>query len=169
MQKRFPLLLLLISSACDPGPGNVALTSQVYTCGDDRIEGQEACDGADTGDLSCLDVEVPGRAGETYYRGLLQCLPDCTELDPSNCSGFCGDGVADDDAPEGAETCDGDDLRDVTCAHVESPGRGTFRSGLLACSTECGALDASGCSDYCGDGSCDGGAEDAEVCPEDCP
>jgi hypothetical protein len=77
----------------------------------------------------------------------------CRREGPAVCGTFCGNGVV-----EGAEACDGADLRGATCASVG------FTAGRLECTVVCG-LDTSGCvaavvSTTCGNGIRDG----AEQC-----
>lgn len=67
----------------------------------------------------------------------------------------CGDGEA-----QGAEECDGLDLRGKDCTGRAAPANGNFHGGALACNADC-TYDTSACV-YCGDGvkngseACDG-------------
>jgi len=114
-------------------------------CGNGRRDSGEACDGADLGGTSCLDLG--------YDDGTLACRSDCT-YDESGCT-LCGDGVRD-----YGEACDGADLGGQTC---ESLG---YDSGSLVCTTSC-TLDESdcACADADGDGvtRCDGDCDDADA------
>ncbi|MEM6990606.1 MAG: hypothetical protein AAF721_08920 [Myxococcota bacterium] len=119
-------------------------------CGDGVAEGEEACDGADLGDATCLS--------EGFAGGALQCGSDCT-LDTTNCD-LCGNGAIDT-----GEECDGENLGGVsTCADV---GLGEDDEPL-ACSREC-VLDYGSCSS-CGNGivmppeACEAGDLAGETC-----
>jgi len=121
-------------------------------CGNDAIEGGEACDGTDLGGATCQS--------EGFAGGTLGCARDCSALDTSGCmvTADCGN-----DAVEGAELCDGTDLGGATC---QSEG---FDAGTLACENECTSFDTSGCS-LCGnvivegDEPCDGVALFGQTC-----
>ncbi|PYQ01026.1 MAG: hypothetical protein DMF82_20555, partial [Acidobacteria bacterium] len=121
------------------GPGTLACSSSCTfdttgcaappRCGDGVINRPgEACDGADLGGKTCVDVGFLG--------GTLACHPDCT-LDASGCVGvpFCGDGVI--NRPD--EDCDRTDLGRRTC---ESLGLG---GGTLTCTSNC-KLQTAGCA-----------------------
>jgi hypothetical protein len=106
----------------------LACFGSTATCGDDILDLSEACDGALLGDATCLT--------EGYDGGTLSCTVDCT-LDTTNCTGsgpVCPDGVA-----EGAEECDGADLKNLTCLDFG------FTGGTLTCSAQC-TLSLSGCT-----------------------
>jgi hypothetical protein len=47
-------------------------------CGNDKIEGLEACDGNDFGDLTCV--------GYGWGGGTLTCLESCTRIGTTNCT-----------------------------------------------------------------------------------
>lgn len=115
-------------------------TDSCYSCGDAIQQGQEECDGADFGDLTCADYDSMN--GDPFDSGSLSCGEDCT-IDTGNCS-LCGDG-----AISGAEVCDENVLDGETC---ETQG---FDGGDLACSGDCGGFDVSACTD-CGDGMIEG-------------
>lgn len=115
-------------------------TDSCYICGDAVQQGQEECDGADFGDLSCGDYIA--MSGDPYDSGSLSCGADCS-VDTSNCS-LCGDGVI-----TGAEVCDPGDLGGETC---QSQG---LDGGLLGCNADCSGFDLSACTD-CGDGVIEG-------------
>lgn len=113
-------------------------TGPGYECGNDEIEGDEVCDGADLDNLGC--------ASQGFDGGVLTCEDDCSGYDTSACVYFtCGNGVTD-----GSDVCDGDDLGGQTC---QSLG---FDSGTLSCENNCRALDTSGCG-TCGNVITDGG------------
>lgn len=126
-------------------------------CGNGVLDPGEDCDGADLGGMTCEDLG--------YYEGVLGCTDECT-FDVSGCSGFCGDGLLQD---EHGEECDGDDLGGLTCEELGHYG------GSLACTDDC-VLDTSECH-YCGDGIvqeehgevCDDGVNDGVYgCMPDC-
>jgi hypothetical protein len=48
-------------------------------CGNDMIEAQETCDGADLGGLTCVSKS------EIYNGGVLKCIDDCSAFDESDC------------------------------------------------------------------------------------
>jgi len=127
------------------GPGT-SVCSPV--CGDGLVLGDEECDGAELGGLTC--------EAEGYHGGELACLGDC-RLDWSSCeaAGRCGDGEI---QPEGGEVCDGAELAGETC---QSQG---FHSGVLACDDDCGAFDTAGCEGRCGDGTVQ--PEGGEACDQ---
>ena len=98
-------------------------------CGDGVINRPgEACDGADLGGKTCVDVGFVG--------GTLACHPDCT-LDASGCVGvpFCGDGVIN----RPGEDCDRTDLGGKTCDNLGLGG------GTLTCTSNC-KLQTAGCA-----------------------
>jgi hypothetical protein len=127
-------------------------------CGDGIAGGHEQCDGADLAQHTC--------ESQGFTAGTLSCSASC-ELVTSGCSlsapPQCGNGVA-----EGAEPCDGADLRKRTC-ETENLGTGT-----LTCSPTCQLL-TSGCTSappaVCGDGvvngteACDGTNLGGASCP----
>ncbi len=114
-------------AACDPLP----------SCGNGILETGEQCEpGQDVG--SCDRIGFPG--------GRLGCNDNCT-LDTSGCTlSVCGNGLAEADVGM-VEDCDGDDLRQASCADLGYPG------GDLACLQDC-TYDTSGClvPDSCGNG-----------------
>ncbi len=106
-----------------------ACLSQGPLCGNDRVEGAEACDGTDLQGHDCVSLA----AG--FVGGTLDCSLDCA-FDVSSClPPECGDGEA--NLPE---PCDGADLRGNTCMSL---GLG-FTGGDLACRESC-AFDTTGC------------------------
>jgi len=117
-------------------------------CGNDVVEGSEACDGADLRGETCVSLG--------FNDGVLLCSVFCS-FDTSSCfSEVCGNGVA-----EGSEQCDGADLRGNTCVSLGFPG------GVLSCNESC-SVDFSFCVPLsCGDGVC-AADEDSISCPIDC-
>jgi len=96
-------------------------------CGNNAIDPGEACDTAQLGGVSCVDL--------CYTGGTLTCTAWCT-LDTSACTGAgpsCGDGLA-----ECGEECDGSDFGGQAC------GDFGFADGALACTAAC-TVDTSGC------------------------
>ena len=129
-----------------PGtPDKGAADAPGSTCGNGKVDGKEACDGADLGGKTCNT--------EGFAAGTLACSKLCT-LDTSKCT-TCGNGKID-----GKEACDGTNLGGKTCAttgHV---------AGTLACTKLC-TLDTSKCTWTCGNKKCEFG-EDAFLCSADC-
>ena len=121
------------------------------TCDDDIIQAPEVCDGRALDDHGCTDQPVPEHPSQRFYRGQLRCKANCLAFDTSNCSGFCGDGFMDDDAPTGPELCDTNSLSGKKCTDFVSPVSTPFYEGTLACSKTCDAYDTSACVGYCGD------------------
>ncbi len=115
-------------------------TFNCYSCGDAVQQGNEQCDGADFGALTCADFVAPNMA--PFDSGSLSCVDDCS-VDTSNCS-LCGDGVV-----SGAEVCEPGVLEGETC------GSQGFDDGSLGCLADCSGYDTSACTD-CGDGMIEG-------------
>jgi hypothetical protein len=113
--------------ACGCGDGGAE-------CGNNKIEGDEVCDGTQLGGQTC--------SGLGHVGGDLGCTDSCT-FDESACSD-CGDGDVDD-----GEECDESDLDDQTCLTLNHDG------GELACNNDC-TFDESGCCDITGPDPCDG-------------
>jgi len=111
------------------------------SCGNDRRDTGEACDGADLAGKTCMDFG--------FYGGELGCAEGCT-FDASSCAGRCGD-----DMINGSEECDGSDMGGLTCQDFD------HRGGVLGCRTDC-TFEMSACEGDCGDAvingqeSCDG-------------
>lgn len=114
-------------------------------CGNDTIDGDEACDGVDLADQTCQDLGFTG--------GTLLCASDCRDFDTSGCtdSPLCGNGVLDP-----GEICDGAELDGETCQSQGFAGGGT-----LGCNSACNGYDTAGCSalDTCGNGMLDAGED----------
>ena len=159
-------------------------------CGNDMVEGTEACDGTDLNEQTCSDFG--------FEFGVLTCSDTCT-IDATGCGAgpVCGDGAME----EGEECDDGNTDDEDGCAAdcvVEFCGDGIVQAGLdeacdsgsltipdcdelgsvgvVFCSSEC-ALDEILCPDVaqCGDGtldlgeSCDdGNTEDGDGCSAIC-
>lgn len=159
-------LAVCLSLSCDE-PGNIGLGSIEYTCGNDKIENQEVCDGTELVGNSCRDMAVPDRPGQFFLRGQLACAADCKSYDFSGCEGFCGDGVMDTPGSGGEESCDGSDFGGRMCSDFvvpQKPGE-VFYRGLLECSPDCSSILVDHCSGYCGDSIVDhDGLQSPEVC-----
>jgi hypothetical protein len=133
--------------------GEASTSGTPAVCGDDMVEGDEACDGTD---LLGEDCESQG-----FDAGTLGCKSDCTDYDTGTCMTFtCGNGVI-----EGMETCDGVQLGGESCV---SQG---FNGGALSCAGNCMAYNTSQCTTVvCGNGLleagevCDGGALGGQTC-----
>jgi len=101
-------------------------------CGDSTRQGNEACDGTDLAQQSCVSLDPA-----TYVGGSLACDGSC-RFDTSACEVVptteCGNGIAED-----GEDCDGDDLRSQGCTDAE------FTGGKLSCNSNC-ELDFSQCT-----------------------
>jgi hypothetical protein len=119
------------ASVC-PGaidPANNAVCESSVGCGNGTAEGVEMCDGEDLRGATCTLLGLPS--------GTLLCRADCGALVTTGCNGtgpVCGD-----DAAEGAEWCDGEDLRGLDCTTFG------FTSGTLACVPTCNGYDDSAC------------------------
>jgi len=126
----FSFLLFIISS-CDDSGGKATVT-----CGNDRVDQGEACDGNELGAATCESLG--------YRQGQLACTATC-EFDLSDCAswGRCGDGILQD----AVEQCDRFQLGFATCGSLG------YHDGELACDEDC-TYDTSGCEDagICGDG-----------------
>jgi len=117
----------------------VASTGEVAVCGNNIIEGDEACDLAQVNGETCESLGFQG--------GELGCLLTCEDYNLLGCF-ICGNEVVDI-----AEDCEGGVVpQGVTC---QSLG---FQTGQVTCGADC-LFDTSGCS-ICGDGVQQG--------PEDC-
>ncbi len=113
-------------------------------CGNDRLEGDELCDGAELDGESCLSL-----TGHTH--GALSCDGDCG-VDTSDCHS-CGNGEL-----EGPEECEAGTIERQSCADF----------GYEKGSPYCDGCRVAGCY-TCGDGSCDTrDGESVFSCPEDC-
>ena len=123
-------------------------TGGIAVCGNNVIEGNEACDLAQLNNETCQSLG--------YQGGQLGCLLTCEDYNLLGCF-ICGNGTVD-----LGEDCEGETVpEDVSC---ESMG---FQGGQLICGADC-LYDMDDCS-ICGDGvrqgpeSCDGidlGGED---------
>jgi cysteine-rich repeat protein len=121
-------------------------------CGNGVLDTNEACDGANLNDRTCVDFGFSAPGG-------LACASDCS-LDPSGCASTCDGALL-----EPGEECEGNDLGGATCQDF-----GFASPGGLAC-TGC-ALDPSGCAIECGNGvaepgeACDGADLDGADCTD---
>ncbi|HEY3446019.1 MAG TPA: hypothetical protein VGK67_06610 [Myxococcales bacterium] len=123
------------------------------SCGNNKAEGTEACDGTDLASKTCVTAGFGG--------GTLACKSDCT-LDTSACTAakLCGNGALD-----GAEQCDGTNLNSKTCV---TEG---FAGGTISCKADC-TFDLAACTAgaECGNGAlngteqCDGANLNSKTC-----
>lgn len=135
---------------CPPSTGGTGpMPSSGGTCGNNKKQSGEKCDGDDLNDKTCEELG--------YGPGQLACKLSCDDFDRSRCgaSPDCNNNTR-----EGVEVCDGTDLDDETC---ESIGLG---AGMLACLSNCGDFDTSSCGPPpdCGDNEING---EAELCDGD--
>jgi len=133
------------ASMTDGSSGDVSSETQTddtsaAMCGDDTLQGDEDCDGADLGDATCPLLG--------FDDGVLACDPQC-HLITDACS-TCGDGDI-----ALTEACDGNQFGGETCVSLG------FGGGVLSCADDCSALDTSGCQALpsCGDGEQNGGEQ----------
>ncbi len=125
-------------------------------CGDTVVTGAETCDGADTGDATCVT--------QGFDAGTLGCSGTCDGLDTTGCTYTCGNDII-----GGAEVCDGTALGGDDCTDY-----GFSAPDGLACAGDCSAIVTSGCSPTCGDSviepgeDCDNGGTEAADCDLDC-
>ncbi|MGH1346577.1 MAG: lamin tail domain-containing protein [Nannocystales bacterium] len=101
-------------------------TGDPVDCGNDMLDGREACDGAELDGATCESLG--------FASGDLSCADDCT-YDTAACES-CGNDVVDK-----GEDCEGDDLADATCQSIDMG----FTGGVLACDATCG-FDTTGCT-----------------------
>jgi hypothetical protein len=103
-------------------------------CGNGMIDVGEACDGNALDGYTCVDFGWNG--------GTLECYPDCSGFDESNCSNAeCGNGIVED-----GEECDGFELNGEDCS---SQG---FLGGTLSC-TNC-SFNTNNCNNDQDSGNC---------------
>ena len=128
---------------------STAHCSAPSTCGDNRVQESEACDGTDLKGATCASVLGEGSTGT------LKCAANCGSYDISGCTAAskCGDGII-----SGNEVCDGLKLNDQTCATQVGFGS----TGVLKCNSTCTGFDTALCSGSttCGNGK----LESNEVC-----
>ncbi|MFC1655756.1 MYXO-CTERM sorting domain-containing protein [Patescibacteria group bacterium] len=119
------------------GVSYMAPTQQGF-CGNTIVETQdgETCDGTNLDHADCTTYD--------FDLGTLTCDGSCN-VDTSNCSYFCGNGIA---AP--TELCDGNDVKGRTC---QDEG---FAGGTLACNASCDGFVTTSCTN-CGNGQIDPG------------
>jgi hypothetical protein len=101
------------------------------SCGNDRQEGSEECDGTDLDGQTCARLGMGG--------GTLMCDSLC-KFDVSECTNLpaqCGNNIV-----EGTEKCDGTDLAGKTCQTMG------FTSGTLRCkaASNCADFDTTSCT-----------------------
>ncbi|MBN2724359.1 MAG: hypothetical protein JXR95_09840 [Deltaproteobacteria bacterium] len=105
------------------------------SCGDNKIDDSEECDGIVPDGFSC--------SNSGFQFGTISCTQNCT-IDYSLCSNIspdCGNGIVDE-----GETCDGTPGDDLSC---ESYG---YPSGVLECTENC-TININGCAGaLCGNG-----------------
>ena len=119
---------------CDNCKISTKNCSAASTCGNNRIDGSDVCDGtALKAGVSCETVVGPGSIGT------LRCLANCAGYDISGCTApaSCGNNII-----ESKEVCDGARLNDKTCASEVGPNS----VGTLRCNSSCSGFDTSGCS-----------------------
>jgi hypothetical protein len=93
----------------------------VSSCADGVLNGPDDCDGADFGGRTCVDYGT--------YGGELTCTETC-EIDPSGCSGRCGDGQVDVEH-EFCDPVDFDTAGAVTCVSLG------LDAGRQGCADDC--------------------------------
>jgi hypothetical protein len=116
----------------------VAPVSQ--SCGNNKVEGTEMCDGTALNSKTCIT--------QGFIGGTLSCNSTCTAFITTACTGTtpqtCGNNIR-----EGIENCDGTDLNAQTCI-----SRG-FSGGTLSCDLACTGFDTGQCiqaANTCTDG-----------------
>lgn len=129
-------------------------------CQNNRVEGDELCDGNDLDGKSCQDI------WDGYTGGTLACNATCDGWDESGCTtpatDACGNGNID-----AGEVCDGGNLDGNDCTTVSQD----FDGGTLRCGDDCSSWDTNDCS-QCGNGQrdpgelCDGDAIGDVTCSE---
>lgn len=123
-------LLALTMAACgDSSDSKDSTPGGTLTCGNQRVDAAEVCDGAQLNAASCESLGFSG--------GTLGCKSNCAGYDLSGCDAplSCGDGEV-----QAIETCDGAALGGQTCA-----GLG-FDGGTLTCAANCLDFDTSACT-----------------------
>jgi hypothetical protein len=134
MRKYF-LIILFLTVLSFPQLAAAKIFEDLFTsvtillvCGDGNVEGEEVCD---PGNLPLYAPNMNGKVcgefddifGNPYFEGDMNCLPDCSNFDPSMCF-TCGNTVK-----ENAEECDNEDFGGKTCINLG------FVSGNLICTT----------------------------------
>lgn len=117
------------------------------TCGNDKVDNGEACDG----DIkNCTDID-----STLYTSGKAKCSEDCKKYDTVTCEEVfheCGNGTV-----EGPETCDGGVKN---CTEIDSA---LYKGGKASCKEDCSGWDTITCEDVetvCGNGMKEG----KEIC-----
>jgi hypothetical protein len=96
-----------------------------FTCGNDKIEGPETCDGGLPEYASCASLG--------FTEGAVTCDLAACQIDTTQCT-LCGDGEM-----EGNEECDGEQLDGHSCENMG------YESGTLGCSPDTCQLDLDTC------------------------
>ena len=131
-----------LASGEDEGTGTAHGMEPI--CGDNRLEGDEVCDGLDFAGETCLSL-----TGHSH--GTLACTDGCV-TDTSGCH-TCGDGEV-----EGPEECEAGTIDRQSCEVF----------GYEKGSPYCDGCRVAGCY-TCGDGACDSrDGESVFTCPRDC-
>ena len=116
------------SVGSEDGDSDSSSTGLAPVCGNDSVEGNEACDGLDLAGEDCVSLG--------FDDGVLGCNADCSGFDTRACEqAECGD-----DLREGDEVCDGTDLGGETCISQN------YGEGTLSCDADCGSFDTNRCS-----------------------
>ncbi|MED5463253.1 MAG: LNR domain-containing protein [Myxococcota bacterium] len=120
-------------------------------CGDGVLQSDEQCDGYNVGSITCLDFG--------FSSGYVTCAPSCDAFDISQCTDTTtGPATCGNNATEGAEICDGEDLAGYTC---DTFG---FVGGTLLCTEDCTGFYTAHCNhppqSICGNNT----LEPGEVC-----
>ena len=156
MSRRFPFFTFFLALATLATLATLAACDDpkvVDSCGDDFVDPDELCDGAQLNGATCTSIG--------YYNatGVLACRADCT-FDVSDCGGHCGDSVIEDDH---GEQCEGINLQGASCASLNFS-----RGGALSCGADC-RYDTSLCLSTCGNGNLepDEPCDDANTAPGD--
>ncbi len=156
------------------GTAEIIPNTSSQSCGDGEInQSGERCDTNDLGGKQCSDLEK-------YVAGTLQCAHNC-QYDTSLCyecttdnTAKCGPGqicinslcttpvCGDGEINQNSEKCDRNDFNNMEC--TDFPG---FVGGTLSCTSDCSAIDTSGCvectmsnlskcseNQYCDNGKC---------------
>ncbi|PKL72139.1 hypothetical protein CVV26_02845 [Candidatus Kuenenbacteria bacterium HGW-Kuenenbacteria-1] len=121
------------------------------TCGDNKREELEICDGTDLDSKTCANFDSMSGDG-------LKCKTDCFGFDTTQCKGspgVCGDGII-----NSGETCDKTNFGNKKCSDFSS-----YISGNLLCDNSC-QFNYSGCNIYI-NGSNGNGSNGLQCVPEE--
>ena len=123
---------------------NLSQCSAPSTCGNNKLDDGELCDGALLNNATCASIVGKGSTGT------IACAASCYAFDTSKCSkpATCGNGVIDQD-----EVCDATAFAGRTCESEV----GYKSTGTLKCATNCASIITTGCSpaQTCGNGKLD--------------